>query len=117
VKPPRVVVLAEDLIWATRLGTAVERSSGLADRVRDGVSFDLALDGADAAIVDMTARGYDPIAALERARLIGVATIALGQHEDLEQRRRALAAGASRVVTYNAFFRSGQQIVTELLGG
>jgi DNA-binding response OmpR family regulator len=111
----RVAVLAEDLIWATRLGTAVERSGALADRVRDAGGFDLVLDGADGAIVDMTARGYDPIEAIQHARESGVATVAVGQHEDLEQRRLALDAGARRVVTYNAFFRGGQRIVEELL--
>lgn len=112
---PRILVLAEDLIWATRLATAVERAGAVPERVRDRGSFDLALEGAGAALVDMTARGYDPIAALEAARELGVETLAVGQHEDLEQRRRAFEAGAGRVVTYNAFFRSGSAIVGEFL--
>jgi DNA-binding NarL/FixJ family response regulator len=56
--------------------------------------------GVDRAIVDLTARAYDGVAAIEAAVAAGVAVLAAGQHDDVELRRRALAAGADRFVPY-----------------
>jgi hypothetical protein len=45
-------------------------------------------------VIDLTARAYDGIEAAEVARAARVLVLAVGQHEDVELRRRALAAGA-----------------------
>jgi hypothetical protein len=45
-------------------------------------------------LIDLTARAYDGIEATEVARAAGKRVFAVGQHEDVELRRRARAAGA-----------------------
>ena len=106
---PRVVVLADDLIWATRLVDGVRRAGGDPVPVRTAQSFASALEGADGAIVDLTARAYDGLAALEAASLTGVPAIAVGQHDDAPLRRAAKDAGASRVYAYRALFEHGDR--------
>ncbi len=58
-------------------------------------------------IVDLTARGYDGIAAIAAAASAGRSVLAVGQHDDLEARRRARAAGAVRVLAYRRMFEDG----------
>jgi hypothetical protein len=106
---PRVVVLADDLIWATRLLDGVRRAGGDAVPVRTSSAFDAALADADAALVDLTARAYDGLDALARAAAAGVPAIAVGQHDDLPLRRAAKAAGATRVHAYRALFEHGDR--------
>ena len=55
----------------------------------------------------MTARAYDPIAAIALAHSAGRAVLAVGQHDDVALRRRALAAGADRVRPYRRLFEDG----------
>ncbi len=69
--------------------------------------FDRALEGADFAIVDLTARAYDPLVAIERGVSAGVRVLAVGQHDDLDLRKRALARGAERVLAYRKLFEDG----------
>jgi hypothetical protein len=114
---PRVVVLADDLIWSTRLLAHVRAAGGEPRQARDDAAFDAALVDAEAAIVDLTARAYDGIAAVRRAREAGVAAIAVGQHDDLALRRQALAAGASRVFAYRKLFEDGPATLAAWLGG
>ena len=63
------------------------------------------------AIVDMTARAYDPLAAIERARSAGARVLAVGQHDDHDLRKRALASGAERVYAYRKLFEDGPATV------
>ena len=79
---PRVVVLADDLIWATRLVDGVRRAGGVPVPARTAAALASALPDADGALVDLTARAYDGIAALEAAAGAGVPVIAVGQHDD-----------------------------------
>jgi electron transfer flavoprotein alpha/beta subunit len=65
------------------------------------------LAGVDRVIVDMTARAYDPIAAIALAHAAGRPVMAVGQHDDVALRRRALAAGADRVHPYRRLFEDG----------
>jgi hypothetical protein len=106
---PRVVVLADDLIWATRLVDGVRRAGGEPVPVRTGAAFDAALAGADGALVDLTARAYDGLEALTRAAAAGVPSIAVGQHDDAPLRRAAKAAGATRVHAYRVLFEHGDR--------
>lgn len=112
---PRVVVLADDLIWATRLLDGVRRAGAEAIPARTAAAFDGALAGSadlpavDGALVDLTARAYDGLDALARASAAGVAAIAVGQHDDVELRRAARAAGATRVHAYRALFEHGDR--------
>jgi hypothetical protein len=58
-------------------------------------------------IVDLTARAYDGVAAIAEAHAAGLPVLAVGQHDDLDLRRRALAAGADRVHPYRQLFDDG----------
>jgi DNA-binding response OmpR family regulator len=103
----RVVVLADDLIWSTRLSGHLTAIGASPLVVRDAVAFVAALPGADGAIVDLTARAYDGIAAIQAGHRAGTPVLALGQHDDVELRKRALAAGADRVHPYRKLFEDG----------
>src|ERR671930_1443260 len=104
---PRVIVLADDLMWSTRL-VAHLRMAG-ADPVPvqtvDGLRRELRT--ADGVVVDLTALRYDGIEAISIASAAGRRTVAVGQHDDVELRKRALAAGAERVYAYRKLFEDG----------
>lgn len=114
-----VIVLADDLIWSSRLVAAVERAG--ARSVRAGGVADLATRLAElpaaCVIVDLNGRGYDGVAAVGQAAAAGAAVLAVGQHEDVDLRKRALAAGAQRVFSYNKLFSDGPAVVVRLLEG
>jgi DNA-binding NarL/FixJ family response regulator len=111
---PTVAVLADDLIWATRLADAVSAAGGRpARRRRPG---DLADAGAGFVIVDLTARAYDGVAAIREAAATGARVVAVGQHDDAQLRRAALDAGAERVFTYRALFEDGPRTIARWLG-
>lgn len=99
-----VRVIADDLIWASRLTEAVERAGATPVR-----------DGGDAVVVDLNGRSYDGVQAVADAAATGAPTIAVGQHEDLGLRKRALAAGARRVYSYNKMHTDGPRLVAALL--
>ena len=103
----RIAVLAQDLIWQDRLARSVEAAGAEPMRAKTAQEFDLALVGADHAIIDLTARAYDPLVAIERAVAAGAHVLAVGQHDDLEGRKRALARGADRVLAYRKLFDDG----------
>lgn len=131
----RVIVLADDLIWATRLVGQL-RTLGV-DPVRLG-SLDAlaaALAGARAGVagngpadvgsedarpthvvVDLTARAYDGIAAVRLAATAGFRVLCVGQHDDQAFRRSALAAGAERVFAYRRLFENGHAVLAAWLG-
>ena len=112
----RVVVLAQDLIWADRLARAVEATGAEAIRVASLQRFGEQLPTASGAIVDLTALAYDGVAAIESATAAGVRVLAVGQHDDHELRKRALAAGADRVYAYRKLFEDGPATVAAWLG-
>ena len=103
----RVLVLADDLIWSTRLITQVRAAGADAAPVRTLAALTQALPAADAVIVDLTARAYDGVVAVRKAADAGRRVLAVGQHDDPELRRRALAAGADRVHPYRKLFEDG----------
>lgn len=105
--PPRVVVLADDLIWQSRLVDHVRAAGADPVRARGLDGLDRALATARLLIVDLTARAYDGIAAIERGSAAEVRVLAVGQHDDQELRRRAREAGAERVLAYRKLFEDG----------
>lgn len=112
----QIVVLADDLIWATRLAAQV-RALGLeAVLARDLETFRAALGSADGAIVDLTARGYDGVAAIAAAARTGRRVIAAAQHDDAPLRKAAMAAGAERVFAYRKLFEDGPATIGRWLG-
>lgn len=115
-RAPRVAVLADDLIWATRLAGHVRAAGGEPVAARDLAAFLAALGDTRLAIVDLTARAYDGVAAIERATASGARVLAVGQHDDLALRKRALTAGAERVFAYRKLFEDGPQTLAAWLG-
>ena len=61
---PRVAIVADDLIWATRLADGVRAAGAIPVPVRSAGALDAALAGAEGAVVDLTSRAYDGLAAL-----------------------------------------------------
>ncbi len=112
----RVAVLAQDLIWQDRLARAVEAAGATPTRAKTGPELDRALECAKHAIVDLTARNYDAMAAIRRATGLGARVLAVGPHDDVEIRKRALAAGAEKVLAYRKLFEDGPATLTAWLG-
>jgi len=107
----RVAVLADDLIWSTRLGAALRSVGGEIRPARTMAALDALLPEVDLVVVDLTARAYDGVAAIAAARAAGRRVLAVGQHDDHELRRRALAAGAERVYAYRKLFEDGPAVL------
>jgi hypothetical protein len=112
---PRVAILAQDLIWSERFARAVEAAGAEPARAKTAPEFDRALVCADLAIIDMTASAYDALAAIERARSTGARVVAVGPHDDLDMRKRALARGAERVYAYRKLFEDGPATIAAWL--
>jgi CheY-like chemotaxis protein len=127
----RVIVLADDLIWATRLVGQLRTLGVDPVRVGSADAFEAALaDPALAApapagpegmrpthaMVDLTARSYDGLAAVRLAAIAGLPVVCVGQHDDHAQRRAALAAGAERVFAYRKLFEDGHATLAAWLG-
>jgi DNA-binding NarL/FixJ family response regulator len=104
---PRVLILADDLIWSTRLVAQVREAGGQPVPVQTLDAFRAALEEVSAVIVDLTALRYDGVEAVAAAAAAGRRILAVGQHDDLELRQRAMAAGAERVFAYRKLFESG----------
>ena len=121
-KGPRVVaILADDLIWATRLADAIRAAGADPRLLRRLADLEAQLgrhsDETPVAdvIVDLTARAYDGVAAIRLAIGMGARVVAVGQHDDLELRRAAADAGASRVFTYRALHEDGPLLLARWL--
>jgi DNA-binding response OmpR family regulator len=112
----RVVVLADDLIWADRLAGLVRAAGAEVILAARPAAYGAVVADADRAIVDLTARGYDAIAAIAQAHDAGVPVLCVAQHDDIALRKRALAAGADRVLAYRAVAERGPAIVAAWLG-
>jgi DNA-binding NtrC family response regulator len=113
-----VIVVADDLIWSSRLRAAVERAGATPVAVRSQAALDRALRESEEetpVVVDMNGRAYDGVQAIGAAAEEGHPVLAVGQHEDLELRKRALGAGAIRVFSYNKMFSDGPAVVAKLL--
>jgi len=107
-----VFVLADDLIWSSRLRAAVERAGGRALPIRRPDEIIAGI-----AVVDLTARAYDGIAAVRAAASAGATVLAVAQHDDVELRKAALAAGAKRVLSYQKLFDDGPGVMARLMEG
>ncbi len=114
-RPPGLAVLADDLIWATRLASIARAAGAAPTVVATAELFADALRGADAALVDLSLRRADPIVAVADAAAAGVPVVAVGPHEDLAARKRALAAGAARVYAYSKLFEDGPRTMAAWL--
>jgi DNA-binding response OmpR family regulator len=113
----RVIVLADDLIWSTRLAGHVTSAGATPEPIRTAAAFAAALARPDVtgAIIDLTSRAYDGLAAIAAARDAGVPVLAVGQHDDHVLRRDALAVGADRVLAYRKLFDDGPGTIARWL--
>lgn len=114
-----LLLVADDLIWASRLRAAADRAGAGSSTVATLEELERRLGAGDVeqVIVDLSGRRYDAVDAVRLAAGAGAAVLAVGQHEDLDLRRRALAAGARRVFSYNKLFSDGTSVVADLLSG
>jgi hypothetical protein len=113
--PESVVILADDLIWGTRLKELVRATGRESVHVRSLLDFGAALDAGIPVIIDLTARAYDGIPAVEMAAHVDARILCVGQHDDRELRQRALDAGAQRVLPYRALFERGPALLANWL--
>ena len=111
----RVLVLADDLIWGTRLAGHVRSAGAEPVAVRSADAFRAELATAHAAVVDLTSRAYDGLAMIAAARDRAVPVLAVGQHDDHVLRRDALAVGADRVLAYRKLFDDGPDTIRRWL--
>ena len=102
-------MLADDLIWATRLSEIVRRAGGEPVRLASAALLRAALGTLEGCIVDLTARSYDGLTAVNIAAMAHVPTVAVGQHDAAEERRAARDAGAAHVYAYRALFEHGDR--------
>jgi DNA-binding response OmpR family regulator len=107
--PSTIAILAQDLIWSDRLARAVRAAGADPVLARSADELDRTIADADVglAIVDLTADTYDPLAAIAGARSAGARVLAVGQHDDHDLRKRALASGAERVYAYRKLSEDG----------
>ncbi len=120
----RIAVVADDLIWASRLTDAVRRAGAeprrlsaaavLADARGDLQSGDVdgqvavkATEGCDSAIVDTALMTADPMAVIAALHRLGLPVLAVANHDDVALRKRALAAGAGKVLAYRKLHDDG----------
>jgi DNA-binding NarL/FixJ family response regulator len=114
-----VVVLADDLIWSTRISEAVRRAGGRPVPFGSNDELEVALEATAledeqtirGAIVDLAARRFDGVAAIARIAAARLPVIAVAEHDDQFTRKRALDAGARRVFSYRKFFEDGPRLV------
>ena len=110
-----VTILADDLIWSTRLASMLRSIDVAARTVATLAAFDRALPAGGPAIVDLTARAYDGVEAVRLAAARGASILCLVQHDDLPTRHAALAAGATRVVPYRTMHEHGPKTLQRWL--
>jgi hypothetical protein len=110
--PAQVAVLADDLIWSSRLRAAIENAGATALTVKHADDIVSSF-----AVIDLGGRAYDGVAAVKAASGAGATVLAVAQHDDLELRKAALAAGALRVLSYNKLFTDGPAVITRLIEG
>ncbi len=109
---PGVAILADDLIWASRLSDAVTAAGGAPRRIRRAADLEALIGaGTRLVVVDLTARAYDGVQAIATAVAAGARVLAVGQHDDKALRDRAIAAGAERVFPYRRLFESGATVL------
>jgi len=129
---PLIAVVADDLIWASRLLAAVQQAGATPVRMGTDSDVELAFEavmrgepgptgladpdedapsGLVGAIIDLFGHRYDGVTAVRLATAAGLPVVAMAQHDDQETRRLALEAGAVRVYSYNKFFQDGPALV------
>ncbi len=111
-------------MWGTRINEAVRRAGGKPVQLSSDEELSVALEATaleddktiHGAIVDLAARRFDGVAAIEQVTAARLPVIAVAEHDDQLTRKRALNAGATRVFSYRKFFEDGTRLVEAWLG-
>jgi hypothetical protein len=103
----RVVVLATDLMLASRVTTSLGAEG---HQVEQRASVPDELDGVDMVVADLDA--VEP----ERLADLGVPVIGFHQHTDTDTKRRAESAGIDLVVPRSRMVRELPELARRLLG-
>jgi len=106
-------------MWSTRIAEAVRRAGGRALQFGSESELTVALEAYEledqqslsGAIIDLAARRFDGVAAIEQVARARLPVIAVAEHDDQLTRKRALTAGATRVFSYRKFFEDGTRLV------
>ncbi len=106
-----VAVVADDLIWADRLGGLVAASGARVTMCRSLADLEAALPSVDAVLVDLSTRSFDPHVSIDRATRASVRVLAVGPHDAPSVREQARASGAERVLAYRAVAESGRETI------
>jgi CheY-like chemotaxis protein len=114
---PAVLVVADDLMWSTRLVSQARAAGATGSTVRDlaALPATLAADQPDLVVVDLSARAFDGVGAVAVAATSGLTVIAISQHEEHDLRKRALAAGARRVYSNAKMHADGVAVLIRWL--
>lgn len=112
-----VAIVADDLIWSSRLTDAVRRAGAEprrvpGDRALQGLA---STPGVDAAIVDTALMTAEPMAVIAGLVTAGVPVLAVANHDDVALRKRAIAAGAGKVLAYRKLHEDGPGVVERWL--
>ena len=115
----RIALLSPDLLFGSKVEGALKVAGHSVSRFADEESVRTAAAFHDLLIVDLTAEGIDGPALVESMREKGelgaVPTLGFYSHVDQETRKRAEAAGLSRVVPRSRMAREGATLVEGLL--
>ena len=106
---PVALLFCTDLMFAVQLQNMARKTGYRVANARPGA----ALPGADVMVVDLGSRG-DWEAAVREVAARGVPVIAFGPHMDAEGRKRAKAAGATRVLANSNLARDLPRILADL---
>jgi hypothetical protein len=109
-----VAILADDLIWGTRLAELARGAGAEPVAVRTRAALETALPGVDGVVIDLTARAYDGMEAVTVARSARKRVLAVGQHDDAALRQLARAAGAV-FVPYRRLSDDGAHLISTWL--
>ncbi|HEX8219186.1 MAG TPA: hypothetical protein VF914_08230 [Chloroflexia bacterium] len=106
---PVALLYCTDLMFAVQLQNMARKTGYRVGNARPGAP----LPGADVMVVDLGSRG-DWEAAIREMAGRGVPVIAFGPHMDAEGRKRAKAAGATRVLANSNLTRDLPRLLTNL---
>lgn len=106
---PTALLYCTDLMFAVQLQNMARKTGYRFANARPGAP----LADADVMVVDLGARG-DWEAAVREVSARGVPVIAFGPHMDAEGRKRAKAAGATRVLANSNLARDLPRILIDL---
>ena len=115
----RVALLCPDLLFGSQVEGALKVAGHSVSRFDDEVRLREGISFCDLLVVDLTTDQVDGVAVVESLRADGqlgaLPTLGFYSHVEQETRKRAEAAGLSRVVPRSRMSREGAALVEGLL--